>query len=95
MTVVETEVDGTWTEPIFTVGEGVIKVGTCSVTDAAETTGVPVMDATAATGVLVTDATAATGGETVGIMAESVLATVTEAEILISSVATSGTKTEG
>ncbi|CAN7114633.1 unnamed protein product [Brassica rapa subsp. narinosa] len=53
------------------------------------------MDATAATGVLVTDATATTGVETVGIMAESVLATVTEAEILISSVATSGTKTEG
>ena len=84
MTVVETEVGGAWIEPIFSVGEGAIKVRIFSVSDE-----------TATTGVLVTDATAATGGETVGIMAESVLATVTDAEILISSVATSGTKTEG
>ncbi|KAG2267854.1 hypothetical protein Bca52824_062409 [Brassica carinata] len=68
MTVVETGVGGTWTEPIFTVREGAIETGTCSVTDA-----------TATTGVLVTDATAAIGVEAVGIVAESILATVTEA----------------
>lgn len=38
MTVVETGVGGTWTEPIFTVGEGAIEAWTCSVTDATATT---------------------------------------------------------
>lgn len=42
-----------------------------------------------------TDARAATGVETVGIVDESILATVTEAEILIPSGLTSETETEG
>lgn len=84
MTVVETEVGGTRTEPIFTVGEGAIEAGTCSVTDATATTEVHVSDGTAATRV-----------ETVRIVSESILATVTEAEVLIPSGLTSGTETEG
>lgn len=84
MTVVETEVGGAWIEPIFTVGEGAIKVGIFSVSDGMATAGVPVTDATATSGV-----------ETVSIVAESIFATVAEAEILVPSGITSGTKTEG